>query len=167
MQSRGILILVGYEQRHQVFGLNPEKDAMSTIPYLDDLLTGKSLKAYELLNTVGMEDSLNSVKAAKSVPKYVTRLMHRALVYKRSKGKNPVDEELGTIRQQMQKDYMQLQNAANILEQFLSHPKFWNEATLRDMASDKDFNDAEVEAAYKYYFSEGADKPTFQSPLDT
>jgi predicted transcriptional regulator len=164
--DRNILILAGYKNRHQIFKLNPDKDEMSTIPFLREANVKEQRKAYVLLQSVGNESRMAAVSSVRNLPRHMTDLFNLALIYKRSKTKAPVDPALGALRESMQNDLIKLKKIVNLYEQVLAHPKFWNEQTLRDMAFDKDFDDEEVLAANSYYESQTQDAPQFQSPLE-
>lgn len=166
MKDRNIVILDSFKHRHQVFKLNPEKDQMSTIPYLSDPTGSGRRKTYSLLQSVGQESRMKAVSSVKSLPKHVTNLFVKANTYANSKTRTPVDPELGAIREAMQADLVALESVANLYRQILAHPKFWNESTLRDMAYDKDFDKEEVLAAKNYYEAMDDSAPQFQSPLE-
>lgn len=166
MLDRNIVILDGFKRRHQIFALNPEKDQMSTIPHLTDPASKERRKTYSILQSVGQESRMKAVSSVKNLPKHVTNLFVKANTYANSKTKQPVDPELGAIREAMQADLVALESVANLYRQILAHPKFWNEATLRDMAFDKDFDSETVLAAKNYYEAMDDSAPQFQSPLE-
>lgn len=148
--ERGIITVAGYQDRHRIFSYVVGSDGLpqDRIPRITDLLVKKSSKITDILAAVGNEDDMMSVLAAKNLPRHVVQLLIAANFA--SHGQD-VGFRLERVREQMQKDFLYLKNAAHLYEQILKEPRFWDNKFLSEMTQDPDYNYVVIQRASDHY----------------
>lgn len=127
-------------------GVNPENAHENSIPRLHNYVDGNDYKAISIATLVGYEDDMAATKVVKATPGIVAQLMYIAMLC--NKGLIQT-EELRELRNELQRNYVVLNNTMQIIKQLLEIPDFWDQQRLKFMPLDKDFDIRLVRTAYE------------------
>lgn len=118
----------------------------NAVPTLYDHSSNIHIKALVIIGLVGREQEMASVQANLRLPGNIAQLLYIAMMC--NKGLDQT-EELYQLRQQMQRDYVLLNNAMQFIKQILDNPEWWDQKYLKNMPLDKDYHFPDVREAYR------------------
>ena len=149
--KRNIVRVYDVVDRNTIYTYTGSETEHDHIPRVTDIVNKVSVKAVILVDSAGNEDSMRAVVAAKRIPYHMTNLMQLAIQAEQGL---PVGKQLDRIREELTKDFLYTKNAANVYEQILKEPRFWEPSHLAKMPQDPDFNPSVILKIWDYYSQE-------------
>lgn len=145
--DEGVARPVGYGGRGCKYMLQNEDGPNRIIPRIR--LGKDSFKLTDLLAS-RHQDVPAAAKAVINLPRHITRLFKvgEALAVGTASAALPLE----SIRIQMSEDRAALARALEIYDQVLSNPRVWEPEVLTKWPNDIEYNAAEVQASYDFYF---------------
>lgn len=145
--ERGILTVSNVVDKHRIYAFNADNSEQHEyIPRLISNINKTTSKAIGLIGFIGVETA--ATRAVNKLGAHMAWLMDTA---NDSRLGSDVTVRLNNQREDMQKDYIYLQNILSYYEQILKEPRFWNEKFLQEMPNDPDYNYEEIKKALKLY----------------
>lgn len=150
----------GYHERAAIYIYNLGAESqMDFIPRILDHIAGESIKMNGLVDPLPEQlhkiPESKTVKAVRRVPYWAAMLLE---VANRAAKLYDVKAELDYIRRDMQRDYLQINAAAKILEQMLSEPTLQDVNGLADMTDDIEYSVGKYMEVIKAYEEKGWNK---------
>lgn len=98
---------------------------------------------------------LRAAEAVTNIPMHMTRIFK--IAERLNNGDSAAAVSLDTIKLAMQADRQALRNSIEIYDQVLKNGKVWQPDLLRRFVNDTDYNQKEIDEAYRAYFSKEED----------
>lgn len=131
--ERKELTVTSYIDRAAVYAYHDGNSKKDYMPRIIDIVNKASAKIISVTE-LAFNDKSKMMVATRNLPKYATLLLWYSM--QAAEGQNVADQ-LNSLRIKMQKDALYAKNAANVYDQMLKEPRFWDIDSLKTFVKDE------------------------------